>query len=432
MTELIKFADIFQHFLQTQTLEQLRKNFEICVSKMQLDENDCQESSDFFSKLRQHMLIQKLLKPDDRLGISGTGAFSFVLKFPPKVISSKDETMSLKILSGQSFLAQNEIRALTYTNKNKNDYFIRLEDSLFQNVNGQNICYMLLPHYDMSLLDLVINTEYRDFLPTMTAKINTSSSELTQITDNFIKIVEKLFYTIHFMRSHKMAHRDIKLENILIRLDFTTLSIKNIVLADLGDTCIANESSTNVCGTSVYSAPELFYGAMFNINTTFTMRMMQDIDLYALGQCIYILLSRKMIRTLTKISDTNYFNNFSSPAIQHFYQFRLNGSQGMHMSDTSQMLSRSQSLQDTDIFTEALYGWTHPDVTSRMTYPFDLSNTQSQEEELTSIIRTLQEKSKEANPVYCMTYRIQNNISIETIKSRYNSWIQNMTESVQS
>lgn len=436
MSKLDTFAETFQHILQTQTLSQIHKNLNICASKRQLGENDCPESMNFFSELRQYMLVQKLLNPGDRIGLSGTGAYSFVLKFPPRIISSKNKTMSLKILSGQLHVAQNEIRALTYTNQRKNDYFIHLEDFLLQNVNGQNICYMLLPHYDITLLDLLNDPSFQDIFPSMNSTINTKSFELTQINDDIVYILEKLFYAIQFMRDNGMAHRDIKLENILIKLDFTTHTVQNIVLSDLGDTCISNESSTIICGTSIYSAPELFYGAMFNMNTTFTMRMMQDIDLYALGQCIYLLLSRKMLRLLTRVTDTNYFDNFSNPPIQQIYKERLKVGQGMHMSDISQMLSSSASVDasvdDTDIFTRTLYGWTNPDIRLRMSYPFDLPNRQQQDEEIVSIIRTLQQKSKQTNPVYHMTYKIQKNMPIQTIQARYNHWVLNMARPVQT
>lgn len=424
MSKLEKIAESLKPILEVNSLESIHKNFKICETKNKFSEDDCPESQVFFSELRKNMLIHKLLNHSDRLGLSGTGKFSFVLTLPPNVISSENKSTSLKILSGLKDVANNEIRALTYTNEIKNDYFIHLKGYLFQNVKNQSICYILLPNYDLSLIDLMNNPAFQDVIPSIPSTMNAKAIGLTKINEDLIYILGKLFRAVQFMRNNQMAHRDIKLENILVQFDFATRKVKNIVLSDLGDTCIRDESSTKLCGTDVYSAPEMFYGATLDKETpVFTMRMMQDIDVFALGQCINLILSRRMIRMLTK--KEAYIN----PELQEINKKILQNSGGMHMSDVYQLFSTSQSRSDLDTFTETLFWWTHPDIRRRNVYPFDLQDRQSQEK-IVFLIDTLTEKSKNPNPVYHLTCYIYE-VKIEKIRSRYKFWLNKIKESTE-
>ena len=425
MSKLKKIAESLKPILEINSFTSIHNNFKICETRNKFSEDDCPESRVFFSELRKNMLIHKLLNHDDRLGLSGTGKFSFVLTLPPNVISSENKSTSLKILSGLKDVAKNEIRALTYTNERKNDYFIHLEGYLFQNIKDQSICYILLPNYDLNLLDLMNNSAFQDVIPSIPSTMNERTNGLTKINDDLIYILGKLFRAVQFMRDNQMAHRDIKLENILVQFDFATRKVKNIVLSDLGDTCIRDESSTKVCGTAVYSAPEIFYGATLDEKTTvFTMRMMQDIDVFAIGQCINLILSRKMIRMLAK--KEVYIN----PQLQEINQRLLQNSEGMHMSDVYQLFSSSQSKDDLDPFTKTLFWWTHPNIRKRNVHPFDLQDRQLQEKNILSLIEILTQKSKDPNPVYHLTYRVHK-VQIEEIRSRYKFWLKKMEESTE-
>lgn len=66
---------------------------------------------------------------------------------------------------------------------------------------------------------------------------------------------------MEYMEVNKVAHRDLKLENILIDDDL------NLKIADFGFACYKNiESLKSYRGTMTYMAPEIKEGKVYNGN----------------------------------------------------------------------------------------------------------------------------------------------------------------------
>lgn len=96
------------------------------------------------------------------------------------------------------------------------------------------------------------------------------------------QIMRQLLTAIEFMHSKKIAHRDIKAENILID------SQNNIKLTDFGFACKFNEDNlfSDLCGTFEYLSPELVRNQLCEDHPGFG----KSIDIWACGILMYTLL----------------------------------------------------------------------------------------------------------------------------------------------
>ncbi len=81
---------------------------------------------------------------------------------------------------------------------------------------------------------------------------------------------------VKYMHDHNVAHRDLKLTNILIDEEYTTKVI------DFGFACEAGEYHKMYCGTPSYMAPEIVEKKLYNPKPT---------DVWSLGVILYKLLS---------------------------------------------------------------------------------------------------------------------------------------------
>jgi serine/threonine protein kinase len=70
---------------------------------------------------------------------------------------------------------------------------------------------------------------------------------------------DDLHLSIHFFLQHKVAHRDLKLENILLDGD------SNAKIADFGLSNYFSEKSllTTFCGSPLYASPEIINGTPY-------------------------------------------------------------------------------------------------------------------------------------------------------------------------
>jgi len=96
-------------------------------------------------------------------------------------------------------------------------------------------------------------------------------------------IVRSVAKTLKFLHSLDIAHRDVKCDNILLRLDPTGEKIISVKLADFGLAAYmeADKFFSTPCGSPPYAAPEII--AMNNYQGSRT-------DIWALGVVLYILL----------------------------------------------------------------------------------------------------------------------------------------------
>ena len=91
-------------------------------------------------------------------------------------------------------------------------------------------------------------------------------------------IFQQVVRAVHFLHERLIAHRDIKLENILID------GAGNIKLCDFGlaTRLTEGERLTQVCGTLVYMAPEMLAGEPYDGLA---------VDMWSLGVVLYVLLT---------------------------------------------------------------------------------------------------------------------------------------------
>eukprot|EP00118_Oscarella_pearsei_P008023 m.40376 g.40376 ORF g.40376 m.40376 type:complete len:123 (+) comp32960_c0_seq7:630-998(+) len=99
-------------------------------------------------------------------------------------------------------------------------------------------------------------------------------------------IIRRLTDAVAYMHQHDMVHRDLKLENILLRGDNSDDSL-NIKLTDFGLSYIKGESNTvmegtmmqTMCGTPLYMAPEVLKNQNYS----------KQCDIWSIGIIMYTL-----------------------------------------------------------------------------------------------------------------------------------------------
>lgn len=98
-------------------------------------------------------------------------------------------------------------------------------------------------------------------------------------------IFKEIIHAVSHMHSHKIAHRDLKLENIKFTSDNTSKS--GIKILDFGFACKINHDTnemTGACYTLDYAAPEILSNKKYT----------ESCDLWSLGVILYALLTGEM------------------------------------------------------------------------------------------------------------------------------------------
>lgn len=99
-------------------------------------------------------------------------------------------------------------------------------------------------------------------------------------------IFKEIIHAVSHMHSHKIAHRDLKLENIKFTSDNTSKS--SIKILDFGFACKinhdTNDQMTGDCYTLDYAAPEILQHKKYT----------ESCDLWSLGVILYALLTGEM------------------------------------------------------------------------------------------------------------------------------------------
>lgn len=114
------------------------------------------------------------------------------------------------------------------------------------------------------------------------------------------KIIMDITKALHFCHKNYIAHRDLKLENIMILKSSNDISIK---LIDFGFAVnVESQKINSFCGTPSYMAPEIILKKEYNPYKA---------DIWALGIIIYSLLCDEMpfsVNKLKKLSNNNRDN----------------------------------------------------------------------------------------------------------------------------
>ena len=124
-------------------------------------------------------------------------------------------------------------------------------------------------------------------------------------SDELLKIFNQLNIAFKVMKENKIIHRDLKLENILIKYEDKEKKLFKIKLADYGCSKILNSLSRNNCntyiGTIQYMAPEILKKKEYNYKC----------DLWSVGIIIYNLVFGKLpFSGETEIALSNLINIF--------------------------------------------------------------------------------------------------------------------------
>jgi serine/threonine protein kinase len=96
--------------------------------------------------------------------------------------------------------------------------------------------------------------------------------------DKLLHIIDNLIDGLRTIHNFDIAHRDIKMENIMINPN--TLDVKYI---DFGLSCVSNKCTKRRVGSPLYAAPELFAD---ELSTPDTMNLWFRADIWSLGMVI--------------------------------------------------------------------------------------------------------------------------------------------------
>ena len=211
----------------------------------------------------------------------GCGAESEVYKV--KHTTDKNN-YALKVTKYNSNIKWNtEISILSKLN---NDNIIRYYNSWidydFNNKNKNIYLYTQVELCDMNLTSYLLK-----YKPNLKTKIN---------------IIKQIANGLHYIHNNNIIHRDIKCDNILVKILDDNLIIK---ISDFGCSKYADNitnnilPSTNDLGTIYFISPELLNNEEYNINT----------DIYSLGVLIFLLLSEFKTQMETDIILQNLNEN---------------------------------------------------------------------------------------------------------------------------
>ena len=262
------------------------------------------------SKLKEK--VEKTIKVDssindfchkyyDNLVIIGNGAFTIVYK--GREIKTNElraiKVIQLDKLKGYIFTISKEDEDREKKYKEYIDRYINECENMkiCSNINSvkyyeyfkdENNFVIIMELCDCNLLQLLI-------------KKNTEGFDIKEIYE----IMKQLNNGLKIMKENKIIHRDLKLENILIKYEDNNKYI--IKLADYGSSKRLNSLSKNYCntnvGTLIYMAPEILKGEKFNYKC----------DLWSIGIIIYILkFTKSLFNGQTEnalIKNINEFNN---------------------------------------------------------------------------------------------------------------------------
>ncbi len=145
----------------------------------------------------------------------------------------------------------------------------------------------------------------------LTEKIINNKEEIFNIKE-LLEILSQLNNTFKIMKENKIIHRDLKLENILIKYDDKDQTKFTIKLADYGSSKKLNSLSKNYLnsnvGTFIYNAPEILKGEKYNYKC----------DLWSLGIIIYCLkFGKSPFFGETEIALLKNINNFNDKLLKN-------------------------------------------------------------------------------------------------------------------
>ncbi|CAG9331414.1 unnamed protein product [Blepharisma stoltei] len=149
------------------------------------------------------------------------------------------------------------------------------EITILRKLDHPNIIKLYRVYENDSQVSLVLDyLEGGDLFSRIMEKSKLNESSVAKLTQNLLN-------TLEYLNTYNIAHRDIKLENIMM---VSKNDDSNFKLVDFGLAHEVNESMTQRCGSPGYVAPEILRGFKYGAK----------VDTFSVGCVVYILLSGKM------------------------------------------------------------------------------------------------------------------------------------------
>ena len=217
-----------------------------------------------------------------RMGkVLGSGGFAVVRKCT-HLAENKEYAVKIMHVDGADHGAQSEVTSSFAVSEDADvpeslsREEIENELSLMQQLNHPNIIHIKEYFVEKSkfylVMDLMEGPEIQDAL---------SSLGEGHYTENDVRLIMRgLFESMAYMHGRGIAHRDLKLENLVLRRP-GDLSSVCIVDFGLAKQVRMRERMTESCGTPWYSSPELILGRSYTGS---------GVDCWALGVSMYALL----------------------------------------------------------------------------------------------------------------------------------------------
>jgi len=207
-----------------------------------------QSKVEFLKKFR----LSKLLLGEGsfstvRLGLCLTTFQSVAVKIIDKSLLSKTNLLHCRT----------ELMVLKYLSLHKHPNIVELLDYY----EDSTTLVLVFPHYDCDLYELLDNKELTD----------------EEIRPIFSQIVEGL----RFLHKHRIAHCDIKAENVLVNVKTGRVALTDFGFADF---VFTKNSLSRFCGSVGYVAPEILASRQYGC----------AVDIWSLGVLLFVLICRRL------------------------------------------------------------------------------------------------------------------------------------------
>ena len=137
-----------------------------------------------------------------------------------------------------------------------------------QSIDHPNIAKIISVHYLEALIIIVMDYyEYGNLLPVSLQQISHSEA---------MNIIRKIISALTYLHSRNIAHRDIKLENIVLTKNM------NPMLIDFGGCVSSSELRSTFVGTPLYLAPEIYFNVDYDAKAA---------DIWSFGVTCFVLVN---------------------------------------------------------------------------------------------------------------------------------------------
>ena len=243
----------------------------------------------------------------------GTGGFGYVYKVKEKGTENSyraAKVINLDHLRENIMMERGEVNLEENLNTILEDYIKEFEImKICSNNNDYSVkCY----EYFQSEESFAIIMELCDksLMQILAAERFKNKSDGLSV-EKIYEIMKQLNNAFKVMEENKIIHRDLKLENILVKYNDEEHSNFTIKLSDYGcsrrlDSLSKNNCITNV-GTPIYTAPEILMGKEYNYK----------VDLWSIGIILYMLkFGKSPFSGEINLSLFNNINNFKKNSLK--------------------------------------------------------------------------------------------------------------------